>query len=60
MDAILGASGHAAKVLLNLMDADLIDSSGYSWLLNQNSAFRQQGGTLVLHSVPPWLCKFLV
>lgn len=53
MEAVLGVRGHGVKVLLNLTAADLIDSSGYSWLLNHNSAFREKGGVMVLHSVPP-------
>jgi anti-anti-sigma factor len=59
MDVILGAQGHGVKVLLSLMEADLIDSSGYSWLLNHNSAFRTQGGAMVLHSVPPLVMQVL-
>lgn len=59
MNAVLGSQGHRAKVLLSLGEADLIDSSGYSWLLNHNSAFRAEGGDLVLHSVPPLVMQVL-
>lgn len=55
----LGSQGHAAKILLNLMEADMIDSSGYSWLLNHNSAFRDKGGAMVLHSIPPLVMQVL-
>jgi anti-anti-sigma factor len=30
-----------------------IDSSGVNWLLQRRSRFRQEGGRLVLHSLPP-------
>jgi anti-anti-sigma factor len=59
LDVVLGADGHKAKVLLNLMEADYIDSGGYSWLLNHNRAFREGGGALVLHSVPPLVMQVL-
>jgi anti-anti-sigma factor len=59
LDHFLGSQGHSLKILLNLMDADLIDSSGYSWLLNHNSAFREKGGSMVLHSVPPLVMQVL-
>jgi len=59
LDGLLDSHGHAGTVLLNLMEADLIDSSGYSWLLNHNSSFRQKGGTLVLHSIPPLVMQVL-
>ena len=59
LDGLLNSQGHAGKVMLNLMEADLIDSSGYSWLLSQNSAFRQKGGAFVLHSIPPLVMQVL-
>ncbi len=59
LDNLLGSHGHSHKILLNLMDADLLDSSGYSWLLNHNSAFREKGGSMVLHSVPPLVMQVL-
>jgi anti-anti-sigma factor len=59
LDAVVGEQGHGSKVLLGLMETDLIDSSGYSWLLNQNTAFRNKGGVLILHSVPPLVMQVL-
>ncbi len=40
-------------MLLNLEDSNYIDSSGVGWLLRCNKRFREAGGRLVLHSVPP-------
>jgi anti-anti-sigma factor len=50
--ALLGSRGHAVKILLDLAEADFLDSSGYSWLLDHDSAFRDAGGGMALHSVP--------
>jgi anti-anti-sigma regulatory factor len=49
----LGSSGYAGKVLFDLSGIDLLDCSGYSWLLKQHCSFRNAGGALALHSVPP-------
>ncbi len=55
----LGTRGHGVKVLFDLTETDFIDSSGYTWLLNHNTAFREAGGAMVLHSVPPMVKVFL-
>jgi anti-anti-sigma factor len=55
----LGSGGFARKVLFDLSGVDFMDSSGYSWLLHQNRAFRNAGGALALHSVPPMVMLVL-
>jgi anti-anti-sigma factor len=49
----LGPDGFRARVLINLERVEYIDSSGVSWLIVNHKRFREQGGKLVLHSVPP-------
>ena len=53
MHELLGEQGYARKVVLSLADVEFIDSSGISWLLVRHKRFRQAGGRLVIHSVPP-------
>jgi anti-anti-sigma factor len=50
---LAGRGGFGRKVLLNLERATFIDSSGISWLLICHKHSLQQGGCLVVHSVPP-------
>lgn len=52
MGALLGGEGYSRKVLLDLSNADFVDSSGLSWLLVCHKRFREAGGRVVLHSVP--------
>jgi anti-anti-sigma factor len=54
LEALLaGHGGFGRKILLNLEEATFIDSSGISWLLISHKHSLQQGGCLVVHSVPP-------
>ena len=50
---LFGTEIYSREVLLNLQDADTIDSSGVSWLLDCTKQFRESGGQFVLHSLPP-------
>ena len=50
---VLGQTGYDGKVLLSLADVRLFDSMGLGWLLKCNKRFREAGGTLVIHSIPP-------
>ena len=52
MGALLGGQGYSRKILLDMSEADFVDSSGLSWLLVCHKRFRQAGGKVVLHSVP--------
>jgi anti-sigma B factor antagonist len=50
---LLGQGAYARRVSLDLAEATFIDSSGLGWLLSCNKHFREAGGKLVIHSVPP-------
>jgi anti-anti-sigma factor len=53
MEEVLGPTGFAGPVLLSLADATFLDSAGVGWLLKCNKRFRDAGGSLVIHSIPP-------
>jgi len=59
MVELYGSGVHSAKVLLNLSQANYLDSSGVSWLLACNKRFKEAGGCLVLHSISPMTMQFL-
>ena len=50
---LLGEGAYARRVTLDLSEATFIDSTGLGWLLQCNKHFREAGGMLVIHSVPP-------
>jgi anti-sigma B factor antagonist len=50
---LIGNAGWAGKVLLNLSEAEYIDSSGLAWLIAWYREAEQAGGTLALCEVPP-------
>ena len=56
---VLGPEAYKGKVLLDMRDADFLDSSGVSWLLIAHKRFREQGGRFVLYSVPPMVLNVL-
>lgn len=49
----LGTNPYARSVLLDMSGAEMIDSSGVNWLLTVHRRMRENGGRLVLHSLPP-------
>ena len=49
----LAPVGYDRRVLLSLADVTFVDSTGLGWLLKCNKLFRDAGGTLVIHSIPP-------
>jgi anti-anti-sigma regulatory factor len=49
----LGQKGFADKVLVSLLKADCIDSAGVGLFIVCDKKFREAGGMLVLHSIPP-------
>jgi anti-anti-sigma factor len=53
LEKLLGPGCFTRKVLLDLEAADYVDSSGISWLIVSHKHFKQGGGQLVLHTVPP-------
>ncbi len=56
---LLGADAYSRKVLVDLNEAEFIDSSGVGWLMSCQKKFRQQGGRFVLHSIPPLVRRTL-
>jgi anti-anti-sigma factor len=40
-------------------ETTFLDSSGVGWLLGCNKRFRQGGGSMVLHTVPPIVLDML-
>jgi anti-sigma B factor antagonist len=55
----LGAPCYRQKVLLNLQKSNYIDSAGVGWLVMCHKRFRDAGGCLVIHSVPPMISHVL-
>ena len=53
LEIILPSNGFAAKVLVNLANTSYIDSAGIGWFIMCHKRFRESGGMLVLHSIPP-------
>jgi len=49
----VGEGTYRKKVILGFEDVDFIDSSGIGYLLVCHKRFREEGGRLVLHSLPP-------
>ncbi len=47
------AKGYDRRVLLSLAEVTFVDSTGLGWLLKCNKLFRDAGGTLMIHSIPP-------
>ncbi len=50
---LLGPDCYAGRVLLSLERSCFIDSGGVGWLVMCDRRFRQAGGKLVVHSLPP-------
>jgi anti-anti-sigma factor len=53
LEQALGAGCYARKVLLSLQKSCYIDSAGVGWLVMSHKRFRDAGGCLVIHSIPP-------
>ena len=50
---LLGPDCYRRRVLLDLNDVSIIDSSGVGWLLGCHKRFGAAGGVMVLHSPSP-------
>jgi anti-anti-sigma factor len=59
LESLLGPGGFSRKVLFDMERTDYIDSSGISWLIVTHKHFKQAGGLLVLHSIPPRVNQIL-
>src|SRR5260370_37615909 len=55
----LGAGCYGQTVLLSLQKSSYIDSAGVGWLVMCHKSFRDAGGCLVIHSVPPMISHVL-
>ncbi len=49
---VLDQRGYGRSVLLDLSEAEYIDSGGVSWLVITNKRFNEADGKLVIHSIP--------
>ena len=56
---LLGFGCYNGKVLLNLEKTPYIDSAGVGWLVMSHKLFKDGGGRLVIHSVPPTVSQIL-
>jgi anti-anti-sigma factor len=56
---LMGPLCHHHKVLLSLEHAESVDTSGLDWLLSNHRRFAEEGGKLVLHSIPPVVLDLL-
>jgi anti-anti-sigma factor len=59
LENVLGSGLYGRQILLDLSELQLIDSSGFCWLVKRQKRMFQQGGQLILHSAPPWLGQTL-
>jgi anti-anti-sigma factor len=58
-ELLASVGGTRRKVLLDLERANFIDSSGIGWLLICHKHLREDGGELIIHSVPPLIEQVL-
>jgi anti-anti-sigma factor len=56
---LLGEGVFSGKVMLNIEKSTYLDSSGVGWLILCHKRFREHGGSLVIHSVPPTVMQVL-
>ena len=49
----IGEDELTGHLVLNLMDATFLDSSGIGWLLGVNRIVKEHGNRIIAHSVPP-------
>jgi anti-anti-sigma factor len=56
---LLGPSCYGRKVLLSLEKTPYIDSAGVGWMVMCHKRFREEGGKLVLQSIPPAVDQML-
>jgi anti-anti-sigma factor len=59
LQGLLGPDCYGLNVLLNLEQAQSIDTSGLIWLMRAHKRFAGHQGKLVLYSVPPMVTALL-
>lgn len=50
---VLGEEAYGKRILLDMSEVMVLDSSGVNWLLICQRKLRERGGQLVLHSLSP-------
>lgn len=56
---LLGPDAYQRRVCMDLGNTGFLDSSGINWLILNNQRFRDHGGRLVLHSLPPMVMNVI-
>jgi anti-anti-sigma factor len=56
---LLGPDCYGRKVLLSLEKTPYIDSAGVGWMVMCHKRFKEEGGRLVIHSIPPMVNQIL-
>lgn len=57
--ALLGPDRKDRYLLLDLSRTSYIDSCGVGWIVRQHKVAKENGGGLILHSVPPSVMQIL-
>ncbi|EAQ80962.1 STAS domain-containing protein [Blastopirellula marina] len=52
ISALIGLDAYQRTVLLNMQEADIIDSSGVGWLLTCHKRFNEANGKLIMFNMP--------
>ena len=56
-DQLLGPAAFAKTILLDLSATDELDSVGVSWLIRFHKRCEKAHGRLIIHSMPPAICR---
>jgi anti-anti-sigma factor len=56
---VVGPDCYRRKVLINLDKTPYIDSAGVGWLVMCHKHFKEAGGRLVIHTIPPMVNQIL-
>ena len=52
LEKACGEDVYQRRVLMDMHGVEAADSSGINWLLQRRAKFREEGGRMVLHSMP--------
>jgi anti-anti-sigma factor len=53
LEELIGSGWKTGKVLIDFSEATYIDSTAIGWLLSSHKEIKNNGGMMVLHSIPP-------
>ena len=59
MEQLIDPRGYSRTIVLNLQQAEWIDSSGLAWILGWERRTRKAGGSLALCAPPPRISEVL-